>query len=108
MSTSEDIRDMDNEFKWVSEHIRTEEEREGWICFFKNKFNGIHPDEAEWFNLNNLKETLSLRRDMILWFGKPYEARNLVPMSIHPQLVFRNDLRIVTFEEYMNYVNIWK
>jgi hypothetical protein len=99
---------MSNEFEWAEEHIELEEHRKNWVYYFKNKFNGLSPDDAEWFGLNNLKETISLRKDIIDWKGTDVYTYKLMKISEHPQLMKRDDLRIITFDEYMDYINIWK
>ena len=97
-----------NDFLWAEEHIILNEHREGWIRFFKNKFNDIHPDKAEWFGLNNLEETISLRRDHRIWYGGDVHEYKLIKETEHPQLTFKSDLTIITFEEYMDYIKIWE
>jgi hypothetical protein len=97
-----------SEFHWIEEHIDIENNREGWIYYFTNKF-GHHPDGAEWFGLNNLKEIIRLREDMIGWNGSVKSEWNILEqIPNNATFIRRSDLSIITFEEYMSYIKIWE
>ena len=99
---------MSNDFEWIERHIEHSNNKEGWIEYFQNKFNGLHPEKTS-YGVNNLEETLALRKDVIEWgwFDGNINKVKLLETSEHPQLMWRNDLSIITFEEYMDYINVW-
>jgi hypothetical protein len=92
-----------SDFDWIKEHIKQTEDTEGWVYYFRNKF-GYHPDESEWFGLNNLREILSLRDDMLDWKGSLLSEWNLLgDLTEHPAFIKKSDLTIITFDEYIDY-----